>query len=196
MEGKLDCNYGSQPHVFDALCSPLFFLLLEGIDRSVRERHALYENATPFTFRVVEDAPGWVELESLWPLKKFPVLRDGDATIAESSIIIEYLMNHHPGATNMIPADVDSALRVRFLDRFFDSYVMSPMQTLVVDRMRTPTERDAKGVANAQQLLDVAYSWLEGQLAPRAWVCGDDFSLADCAAAPSLFYADWVHPLG
>jgi glutathione S-transferase len=183
-------------HPFSSYCWKVLIALYENATLCTRTPHALYENATPFTFRVVEDAPGWVELESLWPLKKFPVLRDGDATIAESSIIIEYLMNHHPGATNMIPADVDSALRVRFLDRFFDSYVMSPMQTLVVDRMRTPTERDAKGVANAQQLLDVAYSWLEGQLAPRAWVCGDDFSLADCAAAPSLFYADWVHPLG
>src|SRR5450759_992026 len=98
---------------------------------------ALYENATPFTYRLVEDAAGWAELESLWPIKKFPLLRDGDATIVESSIIVEYLMRRYPGTTRMIPVNDDAALTVRFMDRFFDNYVMSPMQTLVSDRMRT-----------------------------------------------------------
>lgn len=157
---------------------------------------ALYENATPFDFRVVEDSPARMELASLWPIGKFPVLRDGDAIIAESSIIVEYLMNRHPGATRMIPVDAHEALNVRFMDRFFDNYIMSPMQTLVVDRMRAPTERDMRGVADARKLLDVAYGWLDGQLASKKWACGDEFSLADCAAAPSLFYADWVHPIG
>ena len=82
------------------------------------------------------------------------------------------------------------------MDRFFDNYVMSPMQTLVSDRMRTETERDAKGVAAARKMLDVAYGWLEEQLAPQAWASGSTFSLADCSAAPALFYADWVHPVG
>jgi glutathione S-transferase len=157
---------------------------------------ALYENATPFTYRSVGDAAGWAELEALWPIRKFPLLRDGDATIVESSIIIEYLMQRHPGQTRMIPVNEDAALRVRFMDRFFDNYVMNPMQTLVSDRMRTPTERDTKGVADASKMLDVAYGWLEGQLTPQAWACGSSFSLADCCAAPALFYADWVHPLG
>jgi glutathione S-transferase len=85
---------------------------------------------------------------------------------------------------------------VRFMDRFFDNYVMSPMQTLVSDRMRSETERDAKGVADARKMLDVAYGWLEGRLTPRAWASGGTFSLADCSAAPALFYADWVHPVG
>jgi len=80
--------------------------------------------------------------------------------------------------------------------RFFDNYVMSPMQTLVSDRMRTETERDAKGVADARKMLDVAYGWLEEQLTPQAWASGSTFSLADCSAAPALFYADWVHPVG
>ncbi len=157
---------------------------------------ALYENATPFTYRLVEDAAGWAELESLWPIKKFPLLRDGDATIVESSIIVEYLMHRHPGSTRMLPVNDDAALTVRFMDQFFDSYVMSPMQTLVADRMRTQTERDVKGVADARRMLDVAYGWLEEQLTPHAWASGSTFSLADCSAAPALFYADWVHPVG
>jgi glutathione S-transferase len=157
---------------------------------------ALYENATPFTYRLVEDAAGWAELESLWPIKKFPLLRDGDATIVESSIIVEHLMRHYPGTTRLIPVKDDAALTVRFLDRFFDNYVMTPMQALVSDRLRTETERDAKGVADARRMLDVAYGWLEEKLAPQAWASGSTFSLADCSAAPALFYADWVHPVG
>jgi glutathione S-transferase len=157
---------------------------------------ALYENATPFTYRLVGDAAGWAELESLWPIKKFPLLRDGDATIVESTIIVEYLMRRHPGTTRLIPVNEDAALTVRFMDRFFDNYVMSPMQTLVSDRMRSQSERDAKGVANARKTLDVAYGWLEEKLTPQAWASGSSFSLADCCAAPALFYADWVHPIG
>jgi glutathione S-transferase len=157
---------------------------------------ALYENATPFTYRLVEDAAGWAELESLWPIRKFPLLRDGDATIVESSIIVEYLMHHYPGTTRMIPGNDDVGLTVRFVDRFFDNYVMSPMQTLVADRMRTETEREAKGVAEARKMLDAAYGWLETQLTLQAWAAGTSFSLADCSAAPALFYADWVHPVG
>ncbi len=124
---------------------------------------ALYENATPFGYRVVEDAEGWAELEALWPIKKFPLLRDGGKTIVESSIIVEYLMLHHPGSAPMMPASADAALEVRFMDRFFDNYVMTPMQTLVSDRMRTEKERDAKGVADARKMLDVAYAWLESE---------------------------------
>ena len=156
---------------------------------------ALYENATPFAYRVIEDAAGWDELEALWPIKKFPLLRDGDATIVESSIIVEYLMQHHCADAPMIPASPHAALQVRFMDRFFDSYVMTPMQTLVADRMRTQPERDAKGVAAGRQMLDVAYAWLEERVTPESWLCGG-FSLAECSAAPALFYADWVHPIG
>jgi glutathione S-transferase len=157
---------------------------------------ALYENETPFTYRVVEDAAGWAELESLWPIKKFPLLRDGTELVAESSIIIEHLMVHHSGSTRLIPQNVDAALAVRFMDRFFDNYVMTPMQTLVSDRMRTEVELDAKGVGDARNLLDVAYGWLNKPLAQHVWAAGSEFSLADCAAAPALFYADWVHPIG
>jgi len=157
---------------------------------------ALYENATPFDYRVVEDAAGWAELESLWPIKKFPLLKDGKATVIESSIIVEYLMRHYPGATRMIPVNDDAALHVRFLDRVFDNYVMTPMNMLVADRMRAEHERDAKGVADARKMLDVAYGWVEKQVRQEQWLCGDEFSLAECSAAPALFYADWVHPIG
>ena len=105
-------------------------------------------------------------------------------------------MRHYPGAMRMIPANDDAALRVRFMDRFFDHYVMTPMQTLVSDRMRAENERDAKGVADARKMLDVAYGWLEKQVRSEQWLCDGTFSLAECSAAPALFYADWVHPIG
>jgi glutathione S-transferase len=157
---------------------------------------ALYENRTSFRYRVVEDAAGLAELAALWSLSKFPVLKDGDTSVIESSVIVEHLMLHHPGTMRLIPADIDAALKVRFLDRVFDNYVMTPMQTLVSDRMREAGERDAKGVAEARTLLDRAYGWLEKQVTDQSWAAGNSFTLADCAAAPALFYADWVHPIG
>ncbi len=157
---------------------------------------ALYENETPFTYRVIEDADGWAELETLWPIKKFPLLRDGEALVVESSIIIEYLMLNHAGPVQLIPKVANEALRARFMDRFFDNYVMAPMQSIVADRMRPEGERDNVGVRSARRQLDVAYQWLEGQLLSQAWGAGGGFTLADCSAAPALFYADWVHPIG
>jgi glutathione S-transferase len=157
---------------------------------------ALYENGTPFTYRLVEDAAGWAELESLWPIKKFPLLRDGESTIVESSIIVEYLMHRYPGTARLIPVIDDAALQVRFMDRFFDNYVMSPMQAVVSDRLRTHAESDPKGVSDARKMLDIAYGWLERRLTRGAWAAGSMFTLADCSAAPALFYADWVHPIG
>jgi glutathione S-transferase len=157
---------------------------------------ALYENGTPFIYRLVEDAAGWSELESLWPIKKFPLLRDGETTIVESSIIVEYLMHRYPGTTRMIPVNDEAALAVRFMDRFFDNYVMNPMQNIVADRLRVNGERDAKGVTDARKMLDVAYGWLDERLTRQAWAAGSTFTLADCSAAPALFYADWVHPIG
>ena len=157
---------------------------------------ALYENATPFTYRVINDAAAWADLESLWPIKKFPLLRDGEVVIVESSIIIEYLMLHHPGPTRLIPEEANAALQARFLDRFFDNYVMAPMQTLVADRMRSEGQHDAKATRDATHLLDVAYQWIDKQLRQSDWAAGSDFTIADCAAAPALFYAEWVHPIG
>jgi glutathione S-transferase len=157
---------------------------------------ALYENGTPFTYRLVSEAAAFAELEAMWPLKKFPVLKDGDTSIIESSIIVEYLMLRHPGPVRLIPDGIDAALKVRFLDRFFDNYVMTPMQKLVSDRMRAAGEGDARGVADATTSLDIAYGWLERKIDQQGWATGEQFTLADCAAAPALFYADWVHPIG
>jgi glutathione S-transferase len=156
---------------------------------------ALYENGTPFTYRKIgpEDPAAMSELAALWPLKKFPVLVDEGQTYAESSIIIEHLTIRHPGAVQLIPKDPQAALQVRMLDRFFDNYVMTPMQRIVADFMRPASDRDPLGVKDAHSLLDSAYGWLNGVMATRNWASGDDFNLADCAAAPSLFYSDWVH---
>jgi glutathione S-transferase len=146
---------------------------------------ALYENATPFTWRVLDNAEAWEELAGLWPLKLMPVLVDDGTPVIESSIIIEHIAPH-----------LAPSLEVRLLDRFFDLYVMTPMQKIVGDKIRPENERDPRGVADARARLDVAYGWLEKQLKGRAWAAGETFTMADCAAAPSLFYADWAHPIG
>jgi glutathione S-transferase len=158
---------------------------------------ALYENDTPFELRML--APGdervAAEHEALWPLKRMPVLVDGGLTVVEASIIVEHLALHHPGRVRLIPEDPRAALEVRMMDRIFDNYVMTPMQRIVGDRLRAPEHRDTHGVAEARELLEIAYRWLDGMLRGREWAAGD-FGLADCSAAPALFYADWVHPIG
>lgn len=158
---------------------------------------ALYENDTLFDFRVLglEDPAAGEELAALWPMKRFPVLVDRGRAVIESSIIIEHLMLHHPGPVRLIPADPQAALEVRFLDRFIDNYVMTPQQKLVFDVLRPEAERDARGVADARAMLETAYAWLENHMAGRQWAAGDAFSLADCAAGPALFYADWSHAI-
>ncbi|HML95622.1 MAG TPA: glutathione S-transferase family protein [Thermodesulfobacteriota bacterium] len=157
---------------------------------------ALYENETPFTPRMLDqssDPATFAEFEALWPLKKFPLLLGGGRAIAEATIIIEYLDIHYPGPRRMIPADPESALEVRFMDRFFDNYVHTPMQTIVFDALREPSARDAGGVDDARAMLDTAYGWLENRMTDREWAAGGGFGLADCAAAPALFYADWAY---
>ena len=158
---------------------------------------ALYENRTPFEFRMLapDDAQVQAEFAALWPLRRMPVLVDANETVTESSIIIEHLAVHHPGMIRLIPDDAGAALPVRMLDRFFDHYVSTPMQKIVGDSLRSAQDRDRRGVVEARELLDAAYRWLDGAIAGRAWAAGDGFSLADCAAAPALFYADWVHPI-
>jgi glutathione S-transferase len=111
----------------------------------------------------------------------------------ESSAIIEYLQIEYPGPVSMIPDDPAAALEVRRLDRVFDNHVMTPMQRIVGDFLRPAERRDPAGVEESKAALDKAYGWLDQHLAGREWAAGA-FSLADCAAAPSLFYADWVRP--
>lgn len=157
----------------------------------------LHENATPFTFRDVDPRqPGnFAELAERWALAKFPLLVDGDRQVFEATAIIEYLDAFHPGAVRMIPADPWQAIRVRQLDRVFDNYVMNVMQGIVANAMRPEEHRDPWGVDRARADLDRIYAWLDGELAGREWAAGDAFTLTDCAAAPSLFYADWAHPI-
>jgi glutathione S-transferase len=158
---------------------------------------ALYENATPFQLRLLGgDERTAAEHAARWPLKRMPVLVDDGRTVVEASTIVEHLDLYHPGPVRLIPEDPRAALEVRTMDRFFDNYVMTPMQKLVLDRIRATENRDPTGVAEARALLDTAYRWLDGTMARREWAAGDGFGLADCAAAPALFYADWVHPIG
>ena len=156
---------------------------------------ALYENGTLFDYRSLEDAQNGAELAALWPMKRFPVLVDGQRTVLEASCIIEYLQLHHPGAVRLIPADADAALDVRMLDRFFDNYVSTPQQKVVFDALCAETDRDPHGVRKARAMLETSYAWLDARMATRSWACGDEFSLADCGAAPFLFYADWTHAI-
>ena len=156
---------------------------------------ALYENGTPFEFRAVSpDEPGNVaEWLQRWPLRKFPLLVDGDRQVAETSVIIEYLQLAHPGPVRLLPADATAALDVRFMDRFFDLHVMDAAQHAVNGAISGDDVKRRDGMALSVEKLDRAYAWLETRLAEAGWACGDDFTLADCAAAPALFYADWVH---
>jgi glutathione S-transferase len=154
---------------------------------------ALYENATPFEYRMLEEPGAMDELVALWPMKRFPVLVDAARTVFEATSIIEYLGLRHPGPVRLIPDDAKAALEVRMLDRFFDNYVSTPQQKIVFDRIRPEAVRDPHGVAEARAMLDTSYAWLDRRMSGRQWVVGDDFSLADCAAAPFLFYADWSH---
>lgn len=157
---------------------------------------SLYENDTPFELRMLTfgDEQAVAELAALWPLKRMPILVDGGHTIVEASIIIEHLDVHHPGPVRLVPADPRVGLEVRMLDRIFDNYVMTPMQRIVFDSIRPAEERDPHSVADAKATLDTAYGWLDDHMADREWAAGG-FSLADAAAAPALFYADWVHPI-
>lgn len=159
---------------------------------------ALYENDVPFEFRMLspEHPENMAELQAKWPFKLFPVLVDGERTVIETSIIIEHLGLYHPGPVQLIPEEPRAAMEVRFMDRVFDNYVSSPQQAIVFDALRPAEERDPYGVAHARRRLETAYRWLDAALAGRQWAAGDAFSLADCAAAPALFYADWTHPIG
>jgi glutathione S-transferase len=156
---------------------------------------ALWENDVPFTYRNLEDSEAATERASLWPLGRFPVLLDQGETIAESSIIIDHLDLHHTGPVRLIPEDKRAALEVRFMDRFFDKYVMDAMSKPVFEAIKGEAGRKDLAMAEAQQALDTAYAWLEERLKDRVWAAGKDFTMADCAAAPSLFYADWVHQI-
>ena len=159
---------------------------------------ALWEKDAPFTFRMLDpDHPeNGAEFARRWPVAKFPLLVDGDRQVMEATSIIEYLDITFPEARRLIPAEAAAAHEVRMLDRIFDNHVMTPVQYIVSDAIHLPDVRDPLGVAKAREALERGYDWLETHLAGRDWAAADAFSLADCAAAPSLFYTDWVQPIG
>lgn len=161
---------------------------------------ALYENDVSFT-------PNRVDLSSeseraallkLWPIGKFPVLRDEarSQTVPESTVIIEYLDRYYPGLTRFIPLDFDAAWQTRLRDRFYDLYVHEPMQKIVGDRLRPEGSKDPHGVEEAKARLRTAYGMIDQQMAMQTWAMGETFGLVDCAAAPALFYANEVMPFG
>lgn len=158
---------------------------------------ALYENDTPYEFRLLapespEHTADWLKR---WPIAQFPLLVDDARTVAETSIIIEYLQLRHPGPVRLIPEDPMSALAVRFLDRFFDLHILYWVQYCVGAVISGDAKRGEDAMALAKQKLEVGYAWIETQLGDRTWAAGAEFTLADCAAAPALFYADWTHPI-
>ena len=161
---------------------------------------ALYENETPFTPNLVDlgNEAERAALLKLWPIGKFPVLRDDarDQNVPESSIIIEYLDRYYPGRTQFIAGDADRARGIRLRDRFYDLHVHEPMQKIVGDRLRPQGKDDPHGVEEAKARLEASYGMIDQEMASRTWAMGEAFSLADCAAAPALFYANEVLPFG
>ena len=159
---------------------------------------ALYENDTPFEGQMVDlmSEQGRADYLKLWPVGKMPILRDEtrNRMIPETSIIIEYLQRFYPGRTAFVPDDVEQALHVRLRDRFFDLYVNDPMQKLVSDKLRPAGQNDPMGVEQAKALLETSYGLIDKEVATRPWACGEAFSMADCAAAPALFYAEKLLP--
>jgi glutathione S-transferase len=157
---------------------------------------ALYENDTPFESAFLEPhTEHWPEWQRRWPLRKMPLLVDGERQVAETTIIIEYLHLTHPGPVRLLPDDPLAALEVRFMDRFFDLHVMNAMQLAVDGALTGDPVKRKDGMTLAVEKLERAYAWLDGALVGRTWAAGEEFSMADCAAAPSLFYADWTHQI-
>lgn len=169
-------------HPFSSYCQKVFI--------------AFYEKNVPFDLRLLssENPKAGEELKAMWPLERFPVLVADGKTLLETTVIIEWLDQRFPWTTRLIPSDPDQALEVRMYDRIFDNYVMTPMQKIVLDRIRPEDAHDDYGVGQARAMLDKAYGWLDARMATREWAAANAFTLADCAAAPALFYANWVHP--
>ncbi|PWK68487.1 glutathione S-transferase family protein [Aminobacter sp. AP02] len=160
---------------------------------------ALYENDIQFEPVIVDlgEPTSRAAFLKLWPIGKMPVLHDHarDRVVPESSIIIEYLDQHHPSPVKLVPVDLDEARRTRLSDRFFDLYVQEPMQKIVTDRIRPAGMNDPHGVAAARTQLETALGMVDNDMQSKPWAMGENFTMADCAAAPALFYADKVAPL-
>lgn len=158
---------------------------------------ALYENGAPFEARMVNlgDPDARAAFAALWPTGKIPLLEDDGRIVPETSIQIEHLDRRYPGHVRLLPEDPEARLEARLWDRLFDQYVMTPMQRIVSEEMRPKAERDAAASEAALATLDLSYDMIDNRLSGRTWAAGDDFSLADCAAAPALFYATTIRPI-
>lgn len=161
---------------------------------------AFYENDTPFTSHLVDlgNETSRADFLAVWPIGKFPVLRDAarDVIVPEATVIIEYLDRFYPGRTRLVPDAADSIWDLHVRDRFFDLYINTVVGKIVTDRLRPGGERDTFGVAQAKVQLQTALDRVERDMASRVWAMGDTFTMADCAAAPALFYADLIMPFG
>lgn len=157
---------------------------------------ALAENGTPCEPKLVNlgDPAQRAAFAALWPTGKIPLLVDGERVVPETSIQIEYLDRRHPGRVRLLPEDFDTQLQVRLWDRLFDCYVMDPMQRYIAQLLRPEAERDAKAMSAAVDALGIAYDMIDSRMGAHAWAACDDFSMADCAAAPALFYAATIRP--
>jgi glutathione S-transferase len=159
---------------------------------------ALYEKEVPFepVFIDLGDPEQRAQLRSVWPMMKFPVLEDqaSGRIWPESSVIIEYLDHYAPNTPRLVPADPEEALRARVWDRFFDNFVAMNVTKIVGDRFRPDGRNDPEGVAQAEAGIRAAYDHLEGEIGDRTWATGEAFTLADCSAAPALFYAGIIVP--
>jgi glutathione S-transferase len=158
---------------------------------------ALYENDTPFEPRIIhlEKPEERAELAALWPFVKFPVLKDGSTVVAESSAVLDYLDEQHPGKSKLVPTVASRAREARFVERIYDLYVNTCVGKFTSDKFRPVDKKDPLGVADAMKQIEIAYDLVERDMGKRTWAIGDDFTIADCAAAPALFYADQLIPL-
>ena len=157
---------------------------------------ALYENGTPFDMVMVDlgDPGAKAKFQAMWPTAKIPLLEDAGRVVPETTIMIEYLDRRHPGDVVLLPPDPEEELEARLWDRVFDLYVMDPMQRFIGQQLRPEAERDARTVTEALEALASAYDLIEKKFEARTWAAGNSFSIADCAAAPSLFYAAIAAP--
>ena len=157
---------------------------------------ALYENGAPFEARMVNlgDPDARAAYAALWPTAKIPLLEDDGRVVPETSLQIEHLDRHHPGKVALLPADPEARMEVRLWDRVFDNYVMDPMRRFIAQQLRPEAERDPRTLEASLAELALAYDMIEYRMNPRPWAAGEGFTLAECAAAPSLFYAAIVLP--
>jgi glutathione S-transferase len=153
---------------------------------------AFYENDIAFTPHIVDlgNDESRAAFKKIWPVGKFPVLHDGNRVVPESTSIIEYLARHYPGPVKLVPENAEAALYARALDRFYDLHVHTHMQKIIVDRIRPADAKDPYGVEQALAAVNTALAIAEKDMGARTWAAGDDFTMADCAAAPPLFYLD------